>query len=247
MNRSGKITICLLGGLVLTMGVRADDAVLPGDPYAIVVARNIFGLNPPPPPKITPNGIMTIFGQLQVLFKVAGTPKPGGAPPADEPYILSEGQRQDDIEVVKIDEKNSIVTFNNHGETQTLPLVTTLPSSTPAAAPAGPGGGRPGGHFSPGIVNPGGGNFNGTVGGSNRGNGNSGGNSGHASVQNPLADQMPPPDFTPEMQTIAIELNRELTKQQVIQGDMPPLPITELTPDDAVGLNGVPVMRLPPP
>src|SRR5664279_524336 len=171
MNRSGKITICLLSGLALTVGVRADDVVLPGDPYAIVVARNIFGLNPPPPPnanpqdpnpppKITPNGIMTILGNLQVLFKVAGTPKPGGPPPADESYILSEGQGQDDIEVVKIDEKNSIVTFNNHGETQTLPLVTTLPSSTPAAAPAGPGGGRPGGpggRYSPGFFNPGGG------------------------------------------------------------------------------------------
>ena len=61
---------------------------------------------------------------------------------------------------MKIGEKNSIVTFNNHGETQTLPLVTTLPSSTPAAAPAGPGGGRPGGpggRYSPGFVNPGGG------------------------------------------------------------------------------------------
>jgi hypothetical protein len=61
---------------------------------------------------------------------------------------------------MKIGEKNSIVTFNNHGETQTLPLVTTLPSSTPAAAPAGPGGGRPGGpggRYSPGLFNPGGG------------------------------------------------------------------------------------------
>ncbi len=169
MNRSGKFTACLLGGLVLTAGVRADDVLPPGDPYAIVVARNIFGLNPPPPanansqntdppPKIIPNGIMTIFGEVQVLFKVAGAPKPGGPPPTDESYILSEGQRQDDIEVVKIDEKNSIVTFNNHGETQQLPLVVTQPSSTPSPATAGPtgGAGAPGGRFSPGVVNPGG-------------------------------------------------------------------------------------------
>ena len=249
MNRSGKITICLLGGLVLTAGVRAQDAALSGDPYAVVVARNIFGLNPPPPPnanpqdanpppKITPNGIMTILGDLQVLFKVAGAPKPGGPPPADESYILSEGQRQDEIEVVKIDEKNSIVTFNNHGETQTLPLLTTLPSSTPAAAPAGPGGGRPGGpggRYSPGFVNPGGGpgsrNRGGDGGlsgiGANSGgpgNGSNPGNSGHATVQNPLADQITP-GLTPEVQTIAIEANRAIGGEAAQI-----LPITELTP-----------------
>jgi hypothetical protein len=251
MNRSGKITICLLGGLVLTAGVRAQDAALTGDPYAVVVARNIFGLNPPPPPnanpqdanpppKITPNGIMTIFGQLQVLFKVAGTPKPGGAPPADEPYILSEGQRQDDIEVMKIDEKNSIVTFNNHGETQTLPLVTTLPSSTPSPAPAGPGGGGSGGRFSPGFVNPGGGpgtrprgggGGNGG-GGATTGGPNNGANFGNVPTPNPAVAQHPSID--PATQTIMIEANRFQAQQQ---GDPTAkiFPITELTPPSDSG------------
>jgi hypothetical protein len=271
MNRSGKITICLLSGLALTVGVRADDVVLPSDPYAIVVARNIFGLNPPPPqnanppdsnppPKITPNGIMTILGDLQVLFKVAGTPKPGGPPPADESYILSEGQRQDEIEVVKIDEKNSIVTFNNHGETQTLPLVTTLPSSTPAAAPAGPGGGRPGGpggRYSPGLSNPGGGPGSrpkvGVGGGSgansggtdNSASGNDGSNLRNVPTRNPIANQIPE-GMTPEVQTLAIEANRELTKQQVLNGELPPLPPTEMTPNDAVGIGGAPLVSSPP-
>ena len=90
-----------------------------------------------PPPKITPNGIMTIFGQLQVLFKVANPGKPGKAAGEDD-YILSEGERQDDIEVVKIDEKGGMVTFNNHGETQQLPLVAATPSSTAAPAPPPP-------------------------------------------------------------------------------------------------------------
>src|SRR5208337_4811080 len=58
--------------------VRGSDT-----PYAGIVARNMFGLvpipppdphagEPPvdPPPKITPNGIMTIFGRDQALFKV---------------------------------------------------------------------------------------------------------------------------------------------------------------------------------
>ena len=45
-----------------------------------------------------PNGIMSIFGQLQVLFKVA-IPAKAEQPAKDESYILSEGQRQDEIEV----------------------------------------------------------------------------------------------------------------------------------------------------
>lgn len=125
---------------MLNTGLHADDVLLPGNPYAPVVVRNIFGLNPPtpvdttttaaPPVQITANGIMSIFGQLQVLFKVAG--KPAGK----DSYILTEGQRQDDIEVTKIDEKAGIVTFNNHGIVQALPLVPATPSSTPAPAPS---------------------------------------------------------------------------------------------------------------
>jgi hypothetical protein len=271
MNFSGKFIACLLGGLALTAGVRADDVLSPGDPYATVIARNIFGLNPPqlkdpnsqntdPPPKITPNGIMTIFGELQVLFKVAGAPKPGGPPPTDESYILSEGQRQDDIEVVKIDEKNSIVTFNNHGETQQLPLVVTQPSSTPSPATAGPtgGAGTPGGRFNPGLVNPGGGpgarvrggggayggsGVNSSGNGANSGvsggagnNANVGSNFGNTPARNNTfnAASQIPEGMTPEVQTIAIEANR-LQAQQQQPGEPDIFPITDLTPQSDSG------------
>jgi len=150
MKRLGKIVVCLASGLVLNAGARADDGVLPNNPYAPIVVRNVFDLNPPPPadagqpadppPKITPNGIMSIFGQLQVLFKVAGTAKPG-QPAKDESYILSEGQRQDEIEVIQIDEKNSLVTFNNHGIVQELTLVK---ANAPAGSTPTPAQGRPG-------------------------------------------------------------------------------------------------------
>jgi hypothetical protein len=248
MNRCGKIAIGLAGWLALNMAARADDVLLPGDPYATVVARNIFGLNPPPqqitnpqdanpPVKITPNGIMTIFGEVQVLFKVAGTPKPGGPPSTDESYILSEGQRQDDIEVVKIDEKNSIVTFNNHGETQQLPLVVTQPGSTPSPALAGGstvgGPSVAGGRFSPGFVNPGGGpgararGGGAYGGGANSGNANGGSNLSNVPTRNNTfnAASQIPEGMTPEVQTIAIEANRALGGEAAQI-----LPITELTP-----------------
>jgi hypothetical protein len=103
--------------------------VSPADVYAPIVLRNVFGLNPPaaanvrpddPPIKIMPNGIMSVFGQLQVLFKT-GVPKPG-QPARENAYILGEGQRQDEIEVVHIDEAAGVVTFNNHGILQDIPL-----------------------------------------------------------------------------------------------------------------------------
>jgi hypothetical protein len=241
MKLTGKILICLAGGFALNATALADDAALPGNPYAPVVVRNIFGLNPPPPPgsetpvdatpppKITPNGIMTILGELQVLFKVANPAGPG-KPAGDSDYILSEGQRQDDIEVVKIDEKGGVVTFNNHGTVQELPLVAT--SSGPAT------GGNPTTSF---PTTPGGGRgFGNNFSGRNRGNMNNGSNVGHATVQNPLADQISP-DVTPETQPILIEAARELNKEKIASGEMPPLPITELTPPDAVGVGGNPL------
>ncbi|MGA2245119.1 MAG: hypothetical protein ABSH48_08980 [Verrucomicrobiota bacterium] len=120
-------------------------------PYAGIVARNMFGLvpippldphagDPPadPPPKITPTGIMTIFGRDQALFTAAPKAKPG-QPAKDDAYVLAEGERQDDIEVIKINHETSIITFNNHGTVQELPLI--APKDVGGSAP-GPGGGK---------------------------------------------------------------------------------------------------------
>ncbi len=166
MKRVGKLCLCLAGGLVLNTGLRADGLVSPDNPYVPIVTRNVFGINPPlpvdpnantePPPKITPNGIMGVFGHLQVLFKVAIPAKPG-QPAKDQSYILSEGQAQDDIEVRKIDERDGMVTFNNHGTVQELPLVIGTASGPPAP---GPGASGPGPKFPMSGPAPGGGNAN---------------------------------------------------------------------------------------
>ncbi len=193
MKRTRSLLICLAGALAWHAAARADDAVLPGNPYAPVVTRNIFGLNPPPkvdpnaaadatpPPKITPNGITDILGQLQVLFKVA-SPAKAGKPAGDDDYILSEGERQDDIEVIKIDEKAGVVTFNNHGETQELPLIAA--TSTASVPPARSTGSlvNPAAGFRPppgGLPGPAGNVFNGRGGGAYGGN-----NSGGAGIGN---------------------------------------------------------------
>jgi hypothetical protein len=118
-----------------------------GNPYTSIITRNVFGLNPvpvvdpnaappgPPPPKITLTGITTIFGPAEALFKVAGVVR-DGAPPKDESYIFTEGEAQDDVEVTAIDTKKNVVTFNNHGVVQVIPLVDNGVASTGSAPPA---------------------------------------------------------------------------------------------------------------
>ena len=174
MKRLGKIAVCLAGVLALNAGLHAAgrasaihpastnnpvsaNNLPPDNPYAVVAVRNIFGLVPPVVavvdtnalleaslPKITPTGIMGIFGHWQVLFKVTPVATGKQAPaPKEDFYILSEGQRQDDVEVITIDEKKSLVTFDNHGFTQELPLANAPASGGTRAAPAPTGAGNP--------------------------------------------------------------------------------------------------------
>jgi hypothetical protein len=121
---------------LLVAGAHAQDQLPANNPYAAIVKRNAFGLAPPPEPadqpaaepapKITPNGIMTIFGKPQVLFKV--TPTDPGSSAKEKTYILDIGQQEDGIAVVDIDDVAGDITFNNHGTIQELPLK-TLPDS----------------------------------------------------------------------------------------------------------------------
>jgi hypothetical protein len=109
------------------------DSVQTDTPYGSIAVRNVFGLNPPPPPqqapdpnaipppKITLTGITTIFGPAEALYKVAGYAKNGKQVP-DQSYILTEGEEQDDVEVTAIDTQKDTVTFNNHGHEQVIPL-----------------------------------------------------------------------------------------------------------------------------
>ena len=214
MKRLAKIAMVLAGGLVwLNTGLYADNRVSSNSPFEPIAVRNIFGLNPPqapapvntsPPATITPNGIMTIFGGTpQVLFKVAVPPRPP-EPATDKSYILSEGQRQDDIEVTHIDKKAGIVTFNNHGVVQEIPLVKAPPISTPTpvvmnSAFTAPGA-APGGFGGPGVENS-------TRYGNNPGpNGSPGGNVGNSGGP-------PRQQISPEEQMILIAAQHAQAQQ----------------------------------
>ena len=125
-----------------------------GDPYGSIAVRNVFGLNPIPPPappadpnaipppKITLTGITTIFGPAEALYKVSAYVK-NGKQVAEQSYILTEGEAQDEIEVTAIDTQKDVVTFNNHNQTQVIPLANGVASGGDSGSGA-PSGGPPG-------------------------------------------------------------------------------------------------------
>jgi hypothetical protein len=154
----GLMTLCVATSALAEAPGTSDTAGV-DKPYASIIARNMFGLlpvptnnpdedKPPadPPPKITPNGIMTIFGREQALFKVAAKTKPG-QPAKEDSHVLAEGEREDDIEVVKINAVDGIVTFNNHGAIQELPLVAAKETGGPSGPPGAGGVPPPSGAF----------------------------------------------------------------------------------------------------
>jgi hypothetical protein len=192
---------------------------------------------------------MSIFGNLQVLFKVTG--KPDGKVGS---YILMEGQRQDDIEVTKIDEKSSLVTFNNNGIVQTLPLanatasggMTAAAGGNPAAPASNPNnggnnGGAPvfgrfgarGAGFNAlnrgGQNAPGGNNFNGGIGGNVK-YANNGGNTSLNFQGAPPAPTYQPnqgaPQMSPEENAASLLINTEQMKEDnnPAYKIMPPVP-----------------------
>ena len=158
MKRVGKLGLCLAGGLVLSPGLRAAGTLPLDNPYVAIVSRNIFDIHEPPKvdpnkekiaaqlPKITVNGIISSYGHTQAMYKVAMPARPGVGP-KEQFYTLGEGEAQDEVEVLKIDGSAGMVTFNNHGTEQELPLANATASTGPApaaAAPAQGAGPRPG-------------------------------------------------------------------------------------------------------
>ncbi|HYL95726.1 MAG TPA: hypothetical protein VET69_07975, partial [Terriglobales bacterium] len=138
-----------------TDGTAASD-----NPYQGIVARNVFLLKPPPPPvpieeakppppKVFLTGITSILGNKRALLKTPAPPaKPGQPPQGEQSYILTEGQREGDIEVVSIDEKAGTVKINNGG---TLYVLNFDKDGQKPSAGLMPGGAQP-----PGIPTPGG-------------------------------------------------------------------------------------------
>lgn len=124
--RQFSAVVCLCLVAVAANAVTAN-------PYEAIVGRNVFGLKPPTvtaSPTVAPVpaavtfkllGISTILDRKQVLLKIITMARPP-TPAKEQSYLWSEGQGEDDIEVLAIDAANGIVTLKSHGET--LPPLT---------------------------------------------------------------------------------------------------------------------------
>lgn len=152
MKSGGKV-LCLLVAFGCAFAARAlvNDA---DNPYHAIVARNVFGLHDPPPPpsptndlppsvKVTLTGISTFLGRENAFLEWPDAPV-SGQPAGKKTYaMLVEGQKQDMVEVVKIDVKAGTVKIKNNNIPETLDfkLAKLPPASFPP--PTALGGGIP--------------------------------------------------------------------------------------------------------
>jgi len=149
----------LAGALVLSVGPVLCAAIEPGkapaaddnsNPYAIIAERNIFHLNPIPPPpepekpkldlpviKIT--GIIKIGNQTKAMFMS----QPKDKKEENAYYTLAEGEKgshgKDELELVKIHPSEDGVDVLNDGVPVTLSMKDDVLQPTAAVSP-GPGG-----------------------------------------------------------------------------------------------------------
>jgi hypothetical protein len=149
----GYITPMLSKGLLVAVSGFAAASSLyaatigtDANPYLSITERNTFGLKPPvsigppEPPKpaaskIVLQGVTTILGRRQVLFKI-NVPARAPEPARESNYMLSEGQRDGEIEVIEVNEKTGIVKFNNAGMIEVLSM--DKDAAKPTAGPASP-------------------------------------------------------------------------------------------------------------
>jgi hypothetical protein len=246
MKRGQTALVCVLSGALLAPSAHA--VADPGrNAYQTIADANPFRLKPIPvavpvsvdPPKapmsqLVLTGITDILGEKMALLEVQ--PPNNGK----KAYLtLSEGQRDGDIEIVSIDEKAGVVQVVNQGTPLSLDFTiasknvsASMPSATiPAATP---GGAFPGvistpkpavirtirtsaavtsGATPPGTATPALPSASVSVGGN--------------PALAPAAAEAP---LKPDEQIILMEINRELTKEKVANGELPPLPPTPLTP-----------------
>jgi hypothetical protein len=134
-----------------------------GNPYSVIVERNIFHLSPPPPPpepekpkielaaiKIT--GFVNIGNQKKVLFIAL----PTKAKKDSTYFSLSEGEKSGILELVRIHPSEDGVDIINDGTPVTLTVKDdSLLPSTPISAGATPGGIRDRPQGTPGNEMPG--------------------------------------------------------------------------------------------
>jgi len=146
-----KIIAVLLAIASFGIAARAGVPDTGANQYNAIPERNVFGLRPPqaevaptnpPAPlrKITLTGITTILGNKRALMMLAPANLKPGEANKEQSLILTEGQREADVEVLQIDEKRGSVKVDHSGTIMVLTFEkdgAKLPPTTPVRQ--GPG------------------------------------------------------------------------------------------------------------
>jgi hypothetical protein len=113
----------------LCLTVADADAAAVDGPYQAIANRNAFNLKQlqeqlppevlPPLPKFRLTGIITRFGEKRAFLKMQVANRPGESVD-DRSVVLSQGQREGEIEVLDIDEKLGSVKIHWSGRPLTL-------------------------------------------------------------------------------------------------------------------------------
>jgi hypothetical protein len=123
------------------------------NPYGVISEKNVFRLNPPPPPapaevakppdvpKVMLSGFQKVGNLMKVYLAIPAKD------PKDTAYLaLQAGEKERDVEIIKIREDKQEVDIVNTGTLMTLSIKSNGYALTGGGAPAkpGPAGGPPG-------------------------------------------------------------------------------------------------------
>jgi hypothetical protein len=137
----------MIASVTLATGARAIVPDSSGQNYNGIAERNLFGLRPPPPPpapvtpappplpKVILTGLTTILGNEIAFLKVQFPAKPG-EPAKEQSFMLKEGEREGEIEVVDINIPAETVRVRNSGTLMPITFDKSPPTPAPAPTPA---------------------------------------------------------------------------------------------------------------
>jgi hypothetical protein len=134
----------------MTASARVETTEEDPNPYAVISKMNVFRLNPPPPPvaaetakppdlqKVMLSGFQRVGQRLKVYLAIAAKD------PKDVAYLaLQTGEKERDVEIVKIRPEKQEVDIVNAGMKMTLSIASNgfvLGGGTPVAGAKTPGG-----------------------------------------------------------------------------------------------------------
>jgi hypothetical protein len=153
MREVGKYLFSGLAAVAFCSSANLIGAATSGDIYGRIPARNLFGLHDPPPqqqpppvepllPKIVLTGTTTILGKKMAFVKVQSPQKSGQQPQPEQSFILAEGQREGDIEVLEINENAGSVRVKNSGKEMTIAFDKDAGKGAASTPPPNPVGGQ---------------------------------------------------------------------------------------------------------